>query len=45
MAPPDKKRQGSRVKFVLVRDAGMIEFAPVELGALQRLARELQQPF
>jgi len=37
----DKKRRGNRVKFVLVRGAGQIEFESLELGALERLARDL----
>jgi shikimate kinase / 3-dehydroquinate synthase len=40
----DKKRRGSRVKFVLVREAGRIEFAPLELTELERVAGELTKP-
>jgi shikimate kinase/3-dehydroquinate synthase len=38
----DKKRRGSRVKFVLVRDAGAVEFLPIELAELTRWAPELR---
>jgi shikimate kinase / 3-dehydroquinate synthase len=37
----DKKRQGSRVKFVLVRAPGDIEFRALELRELERVAHEL----
>jgi 3-dehydroquinate synthase len=37
----DKKRRGSRVKFVLVRDAGQIELMPIELEELKRVAHDL----
>ena len=37
----DKKRRGSHVKFVLVREPGQVEFRPIELAELQRLALEL----
>jgi shikimate kinase / 3-dehydroquinate synthase len=37
----DKKRRGSQVKFVLVRDAGQIELVPLELAEVERLAGEL----
>lgn len=37
----DKKRRGSRVKFVLARAAGHIELVPMELAEIQRLAAEL----
>jgi shikimate kinase / 3-dehydroquinate synthase len=37
----DKKRRGSRVKVVLVRAAGAIEFRSLELRELERVAGEL----
>ena len=37
----DKKRRGSRVKFVFVRQAGQIEFMPIELSEVKRLAADL----
>jgi 3-dehydroquinate synthetase len=37
----DKKRRGSHIKFVLVREPGQVEFRPIELLELQRLAGEL----
>jgi shikimate kinase / 3-dehydroquinate synthase len=37
----DKKRRGKRVKFVLVREPGQIEFRNLELGELMRLAGDL----
>lgn len=37
----DKKRRGSRVKFVLVRAPERIEFVPIELEEVKRLANEL----
>ena len=37
----DKKRRGNSVKFVLVRGAGQIEFKSLELGVLERLARDV----
>jgi 3-dehydroquinate synthetase len=40
----DKKRRGSRVKFVFVREAGKIEFMPIELAEVRRLADDLAAP-
>jgi shikimate kinase/3-dehydroquinate synthase len=40
----DKKRKGKSVKFVLVRDAGNIEFRSLELAELERIAPSLAQP-
>jgi 3-dehydroquinate synthetase len=37
----DKKRKGRRVKFVLVRQPGQIEFRNLELSELTRLAGDL----
>jgi shikimate kinase/3-dehydroquinate synthase len=39
----DKKRKGRRVKFVLVREPGRIEFRNLELGELTRLAGDLSR--
>lgn len=39
----DKKRRGRRVKFVLVREPGKIEFRNLELGELARLAGDLSR--
>ncbi|HEU4578553.1 MAG TPA: 3-dehydroquinate synthase [Polyangiaceae bacterium] len=39
----DKKRKGRRVKFVLVREPGQIEFRNLELGELARLAGDLSR--
>jgi 3-dehydroquinate synthetase len=39
----DKKRKGRRVKFVLVREPGQIEFRNLELGELVRLAGDLSR--
>lgn len=40
----DKKRRGSKVKFVLVRRSGEIEFMPLELTQVKRIAAELRAP-
>lgn len=37
----DKKRKGKRIKFVLVREPGQIEFRNLELGELVRLSGDL----
>jgi 3-dehydroquinate synthetase len=37
----DKKRRGRRVKFVLVREPGQIEYRQLELTDLARLATDL----
>jgi shikimate kinase / 3-dehydroquinate synthase len=39
----DKKRRGRRVKFVLVREPGQIEFRNLELSELMRLAGDLSR--
>jgi 3-dehydroquinate synthase len=39
----DKKRKGRRVKFVLVREPGQIEFRNLELAELARLAGDLSR--
>jgi shikimate kinase/3-dehydroquinate synthase len=40
----DKKRRGSKVKFVFVRRSGQIEFRPLELSQMKQLATELSAP-
>lgn len=40
----DKKRRGSKIKFVLVRRSGQIEFMPLELTQVKRIAGELRAP-
>jgi shikimate kinase/3-dehydroquinate synthase len=40
----DKKRRGSKVKFVFVRRSGQIEFMPLELSQMKRLAADLAAP-
>lgn len=37
----DKKRKGKRIKFVLVREPGQIEFRSLEIGELVRLSGDL----